>query len=87
MMERKQLSIIVTGGAGSGKSRIIYLIKEMLKQEGFDVEFEDRDYLNESRFNEAMLNNLDVVLDKLKGQCDITIKTRQINKQTKHQSI
>lgn len=36
-MKKKLLTISVSGGAATGKSHIIYLLKEFLRKEGFEV--------------------------------------------------
>lgn len=44
-MEKKEVKITVSGVPAAGKSNITYLIKNLLKENGFEVEFEpDVDY-------------------------------------------
>lgn len=44
-MKKRKITITISGGVASGKSNIAYLIKNLLKENGFEVGFNpDLDY-------------------------------------------
>ncbi len=54
-MEKEKLIITVSGRAMSGKSRLIFLLKKFLRENGFDVKHEvSLDYQNENQFERQM---------------------------------
>jgi len=71
---KKQLTIKIEGEPKSGKSRTIYLIKEILKIHGFDVQFDPMpDYENEKQFNTAMRSDMDLAIEQITQKTNITI--------------
>ena len=78
-MEKEKLIITVSGRAMSGKSRLSFLLKKFLRENGFDVKHEvSLDYHNENHFERQMSKNLDEVIGKLKEQREIIIKEEQL---------
>lgn len=41
-MEKKELIITVSGQVASGKSRLMFLLKKFLRENGFNVEFDGK---------------------------------------------
>ncbi len=59
MSGQKNLTITVSGEAGSGKSRLAYLIKEFLLTQGLQVvHTTDPDYLSDEHRVESLRRNL-----------------------------
>ena len=79
-MKQKQITITVSGQTASGKSRILFLLKKVLKDSGFTVEFDGSiDFENETQFDEVIGKNLDTVIEALKDSRIITFKEEQLN--------
>lgn len=50
--EKKELTITVSGQFCSGKSRLIFLLKKLLREQGFEVHYEGNlDHPNERHFD------------------------------------
>jgi uridine kinase len=63
-MEKKDLIITVPGHAASGKSRLIYLLKKFLRENGFEVEQElNIDHPSEVNFDSVMSMNYPPTID------------------------
>jgi pantothenate kinase-related protein Tda10 len=78
-MEKEKLIITVSGRAKSGKSRLSFLLKKFLRENGFDVKHEvTLDYHNEDHFDRQMSKTFDDVVGKLKEQREIIIKEEQL---------
>lgn len=55
MKAELKINVEVVGRTASGKSTVIYLMKEFLREKGFDLEFDGGDdYNNESEFNQVI---------------------------------
>lgn len=77
----KNLTITVSGKTNSGKSRLVLLLKDFLREEDFKVEFDGGiDYENEEQFNEHVSKNFDHVIEQLK-ETTITLKEEQLTAQ------
>ena len=80
-MEKKELIITIAGTAASGKSRMTYLLKKFLKEQGFEVEQEyGPDHPNEKNFNKVMSNNFDSAIDVIRSTRKIVLKEAQLNR-------
>ena len=80
-MEKEKLIITVSGRVISGKSRLSFLLKKFLKENGFDVKHEvTLDYQNENHFEIQMNKNFDEVIGKMKEQREIIIKEEQLKR-------
>jgi pantothenate kinase-related protein Tda10 len=80
-MEREKLIITVSGKAMSGKSRLSFLLKKFLRENGFDVKHEvSLDYQNENQFERQMSKNFDEVIGQMKEQREILIKEEQLKR-------
>lgn len=76
----KNLIITVSGETNSGKSRLILLLKDFLRENDFIVEFDGGiDYENENQFNEHVSKNFDHVIEHVKNTKTITLKEEQLN--------
>jgi hypothetical protein len=74
-MDSRKVEIKVSGTLASGKSTLIYLIKEMLREKGFNVRYDpDEGYkFSEERFDERVGGTVDDAIKFLKEQKDIEI--------------
>jgi pantothenate kinase-related protein Tda10 len=80
-MEKEKLIITVSGRAMSGKSRLSFLLKKFLRENGFDVKHEvSLDYQNENQFERQMSKNFDEVISQMKEQREILIKEEQLKR-------
>ena len=78
-MEKRNVTIIVTGEAGTGKSTLAVLLEEFLTKQGFQVEMdlenEIIDYGGKVKFYSLMAEGWSKRLDILKGKIKITLKS------------
>ena len=73
------ITITISGPVKSGKSRISYIVKEMLKIHGLRVKFDPSpDFIDEPSFNKAMRHNLDEAMGAIGEQTEITVKEVQL---------
>jgi hypothetical protein len=80
-MEKEKLIITVSGRVMSGKSRLSFLLKKFLQENGFDVKHEvSLDYQNENHFEKQMSKNFDDVIGQIKEQREIVIKEEQLKR-------
>ena len=79
---KNNLKITVSGAVGTGKSRITFLIKEMLKEKGFDVSFDGGiDFDSEFQFDETIKPHIDDAIDALSKKSKITLEELQTNRE------
>ena len=79
-MEKKELIITVSGQTNSGKSRLTYLLKEFLREQGFEVSFDGGcDYTREYEFDENVSVNFDKIIESIKETRKITLKETQLS--------
>ncbi len=77
----KKVKITISGTAGSGKSRIAYLIKEALKNKGLNIEHSfGIDFDDENQFDNTMSRNIDSVVENISKNRTIIIEEIAINK-------
>jgi len=75
----KEVKVTISGLNNTGKSRITYLIKEMLKVHDFNVEFNTTpDFLNEGEFNKHMRRNFDEAISAIASQTKIVVEEKQL---------
>jgi nucleoside-triphosphatase THEP1 len=80
-MENKKITISVTGMVNTGKSRLILLLKNFLKENNFKVEFDGGiDYETETQFDELVSQNLEQVIEKIKESSVITFEEVQVKR-------
>ncbi len=82
-MKNEELLITISGQSGSGKSRMLYLIKNMLRSMEFNVEHDinsNMDFVSEEYFDEHMERNLPEILGNIIDTRDIVIKEVQTNR-------
>lgn len=81
----KELKIIIAGEANTGKSTLLTVVEKLLKEQGYDVEVmlegttELLDYGDETRFRNAMAQNVDKRLEALRNT-KITVCTQQLQR-------
>lgn len=73
----KEIKITVSGSCNIGKSRILYHIKNTLKEQGFNVEFGDSDYMDETCFDLVMYTNFIAVIEQIKNNSTIILNESQ----------
>ena len=79
---KNNLKITVAGQCGSGKSRVTLLLKEFLKEKGFDVAFDGGvDFDSEFQFDETIKPHLDEAIDSLSKRTKITMEEVQVNRE------
>lgn len=72
-------NIAISGVAGVGKSRLTYLIKEALKEKGFEVTLvKDADFPSEEVFDTMMARNYDEAIEEISRKAKITIVQAQV---------
>jgi len=77
-MEKKDLEIRIIGKTNSGKSSLAYLLKELLKKEGMDIQLNTNiDYNDEDHFNNTMSKT---IKERKKMLRDKNILISEINK-------
>ena len=80
----KELQIIVTGEAGSGKSTMVLLLEEFLKEKGFNVEVDLEnelvDYGSEFQFRAVCSLDWQEKLKRIKTERKITLKSMQMKR-------
>lgn len=73
----KNLTIAVVGLSGSGKSTMFYLIKNLLREQGFNVTYdkhgENLDNFNEDDFNNYVEKHYVNTIESLKKEVEINI--------------
>lgn len=78
-MEKKNLIITVAGQTASGKSRLTYLLKKFLRENGFEVNQElNIDHPTEENFDKVMSENFDNIIDNFKETRKITLREVQL---------
>jgi len=78
-MEKNELIITISGRSMSGKSRITYLLKNFLREQGFEVKFNGNlDHPTESHFDRCMCKNFDDAMEKIKETSKITLNEKQL---------
>lgn len=69
-----ELIITVSGKTKSGKSRLTYLLKNFLREQGFEVELNcGIDYQNENDFDKSIGQNFDEAIENIKESSKITM--------------
>lgn len=75
---KDEIVIKVIGKTGTGKSRILYILKRYLKETGFNVEFDGGlDFENESQFDSYMQENLWDALSSINNKTSIKFESIQ----------
>lgn len=78
-MDKEKINITISGKCMSGKSRLSFLLKNFLIENGFDVKHElSLDFFDENDFNRKMCKNLNEATKAIKEKTEITIKEIQI---------
>lgn len=78
-MEKENLIITIAGKTATGKSTLTYLLKNFLRENGFEVEQEfNEDHPTEEHFNTKIGKNIETRANKVKGMSKITLKEMQL---------
>lgn len=79
MENNKIITITVGGVTNTGKSRILYLLKSFLKENGFDVKFEGGgDFVDEDTFDSHMCSNIEQVSGYIKESRTIVMREQSV---------
>lgn len=77
-----QLTITVAGAHASGKSRVLYILKEFLIEKGFNVALESTiDYNDEKCFDDAMYRTINQTILALADSTKIIFKEVNLNRE------
>ena len=80
-MGKKEITITISGESATGKSRVSYIIKEILKVHGLEVQFDPKfEYLDEQTFNKSMRSNMDEALENIREKSMVVVKEVQTQK-------
>ena len=75
------LKITVAGGSATGKSTVAFLIKELLKEKGFDVSFDGGiDFENEEDFDNTISKNIDKKTLAVSGKTIVQLDEVQLTR-------
>lgn len=78
-MKNKEIIVTISSKAGRGKSRLTFLLKSFLREQGFEVEFGgDEDSVNENEFDNRMEECFEGALDQIKSETKIILKQQQL---------
>lgn len=73
-----KIKIYILGSTDSGKSSVLYLIKTILRKEGFTVIGDGGiDYISEEAFDKTAQTGINAKLDAIKQKAEINIFERQ----------
>ena len=77
---KNEMTITVSGDTNTGKSRILYLLKSFLKENGFDVKFDGGgDFADEDTFNSHMSSNIEQVSGHIKESRTIVMREENVH--------
>lgn len=75
---KNDITITVSGSACTGKSRITFLLKEFLKEKGFQVDLVcEYDNPTEHHFDENMSRNIEEAISAISKNTSITLVQNQ----------
>jgi len=79
-MNKNEIKITISGVPASGKSRMLYILKHILKEEGFSVEHKlNSDFNNEVEFNKHMEKNIEKIYEDFKNTKTIELSELSLN--------
>ena len=81
-MSKRELCIFVAGKPNSGKSRVLFLLKKFLRENGFEVDFDGGlDFNNEAQFDQQIGNrHFDAAIEAIKDNRKIVLREIQLQK-------
>jgi len=72
---KNEITVTISGKQNTGKSRLAYLIKEMLRVYELETEFDPGiDYLNEQAFDRTVRATLDEALVAIRDKTRVVVK-------------
>ena len=78
---RNEINITVSGLPASGKSRMLYIIKKMLADDGFNITHKmGPDFENEELYDTHMSNNIEQLVSEFKETKRISIREIPLNR-------
>ena len=82
MSERnRDLTITISGTFGAGKSSMTYILKQFLKDNGFNVEqIYNEDHPTEANFNKMIGRNIHSKVDAIRANSKIILEERQLTR-------
>tara|TARA_R110000772_G_scaffold43995_1_gene101215 strand:- start:33358 stop:33597 length:240 start_codon:yes stop_codon:yes gene_type:complete len=76
------IKITIGGECASGKSSILYILREFLQGNGFDVDQEfNTDHPTKENFDNIIGDNLVDAIDNIRSKTKITLSEVQFNRQ------
>lgn len=81
-MSKRELRIFVAGEPNSGKSRVLFLLKKFLRDNGFEVDFDGGlDVNDEAQFDQQIGNrHFDETIEVIKDNRKIVLREIQLQK-------
>ena len=81
-MSKREICIFVAGEPNSGKSRVSFLLKRFLRENGFEVDFDGGlDFNNEAQFDQQIGNrHFDETIEAIKDNRKIVLREMQLQK-------
>jgi len=74
-MKIKEITLTISGEPKIGKSHLTMLLKKLLRDKGFEIEFKGTlDYPSETNLNEELKDSFKKVIKSIKKECKIIIK-------------
>ena len=75
----KEIKIEITGPCNTGKSLILYLVKDLLMEHGFEVEHTHiQDHDDEIDFDNKVSRNIEIKVDSVKLKTGVSIMEKNI---------
>jgi hypothetical protein len=82
------ITITVSGTPGSGKSRLTFLLKKLLKEYGLDIEFDyGIDFKDEGHFDAVARNDIEEVIQRIKETTNVSLKQIQLERNPSMKTI
>lgn len=86
--KKNELTITVNGAAGSGKSRLTYLLKNFLEKEGFLVDLDiEIDFKNQEIWEQKMEKNYPEALESIRERTLIVLQENYIQRKNEEERI
>jgi len=78
-MLKEKINVTVSGVCGSGKFRMAFLLKKLMRENGFEVQYKNNsNFMGETDFDESMQHNFEDAIYDIKCNKIIVIETNQL---------
>jgi len=78
---KKEIKITISGLTNTGKSSILYIIKDILKDKGFNVNLKSVDFDDdEHSFDKNISGRVDNIIEHIKDNVNITLEEKNVNR-------